>query len=692
MLNRKIKPVRQSELAECGYACLAMILDAHHVETDLNALRNRFEPSSRGTTLKTLMGAADAVGLIPRAVKLPIEELPDLLLPAILHWDMSHYVVLEKVANGRFLVHDPANGSAWMEAHSVSRHFTGVALELRPSNAFAAPPPTPVLKIRQLWGRLHGAGKAFSQIILLSIFVELLALTTPYFLQVGVDTILPSEDIGLLNLLGLVFLLVALMQGAVVLLRSVTLTRIGTQIGFGLAINIARHLLRLPISWHKRRMLGDIVGRLNAINPIQDSLTRGATLAIVDGLFGAATFFVMLIYSPSLASISLIAVLLNFGVRMWLSQKQNTAEQAAIVALGNEQSTIIECLRGITSIRMLGQEQERHAVWQNQRSEVSNAQAGAAVLRAQGEAAANVIGGIETTLSVWLGLMFVIQGALTIGMFFAFSAFRAMFWVKARALVEQAAQLRLLRLYLNRVADVVLSEEDESFVEQSHSHRERIGRIELRNVSYRYSASEPYAIKDVSLTIEAGDHIAITGKSGCGKSTLIMIILGLIRPTHGALFVDGIEIREFGYRNYHQQLSAVLQDDTLFTGTLSDNISMFVAEPSEARIRHVAELAGIAPDIEAMPLKYRTLISDMGSTLSSGQRQRILIARTLYREPSFIVMDEATSHLDTDCEKLIARNLDNLGVTRVTVAHREETLRHASARYTLVNGLLVRDA
>ncbi|MEN2789421.1 ATP-binding cassette domain-containing protein [Sphingomonas oligophenolica] len=149
---------------------------------------------------------------------------------------------------------------------------------------------------------------------------------------------------------------------------------------------------------------------------------------------------------------------------------------------------------------------------------------------------------------------------------------------------------------------------------------------------------------------------------------------------------------EFGYRNYHRQLSAVLQDDTLFTGTLSDNICMFEAEPSEERIRHVAELVGIAHDIEAMPLKYRTLIGDMGSSLSSGQRQRILIARTLYREPSFIVMDEATSHLDAECEKIIACNLDNLEVTRITVAHREETLRHASARYRFAGSGRVREA
>lgn len=686
--SRRIKPIRQTEVAECGLACLTMIVSAHGAETDLAAMRQQFLPSLRGTSLRSLMEIADGVGLIGRALQLPLEELADLELPAILHWDLSHFVVLERIKGGRYLIHDPAYGTSWMRAEAVSRHFTGIALELRSSNAFRAPAPEPRLRMRQLWSRMNGAGHAAAQVIVLSILIEILGLTTPYYLQIGIDSVLPSGDVSLLTQLGLTFAVIAFLQGATLFARAHILIRSGAQLGYSLSINLARHLLRLPISWYQRRMLGDTVGRINAIEPIQDALTRGAVLALVDGLFAGITLTVMLLYSPVLTLVLSFAVLMDFGIKFCLSIAQSNAEREVIEALGKEQTTIIECLRGIVSIRMLGSERERHLIWQNQRSDVVNSRTIAAGIRNQGDTATGIVGNLESVASVWLAMVAVIQGSMTVGMVFAYFALKGMFWSKTKNLVDQVIQLRMLGLYLERLGDIVLAPEDDGFDQAAGTRSEGLTEIVLKDVSYRYSASEPVILNSINLRIAAGSHVGITGESGGGKSTLIKIILGLIKPTSGSVTINGVDIRDFGYRNYHRLMSAVVQEDGLFTGSIADNVSMFAHEPDSERIDAALRNAEVYHDVMAMPLKQLTLVGDMGSTLSSGQRQRILIARALYREPLLLVMDEGTSHLDSRHEALIAKNLNQMNVTRITVAHREETLRHADVRYVLRGGTL----
>lgn len=692
MRMKKLLLVKQSEVAECGLACLTMIVNFHGASTDLPAMRVRFAPSLRGTSLRSIMEASNSLGLIPRAIQLPLDEIKDLDLPAIMHWDMNHYVVLERVNGSKYLIHDPGHGTSWITAKTLSEHFTGVALEFRPTDSFRAPPSRPRLKLFQLWSRIHGIKRTAAQILVLSTVIELLGLATPYYLQIGIDNVVPSADTSLLTQLGMVFIALIVIQGAVTLLRSIILVRAGSQVGFSLTANLARHMLRLPSAWFQRRMLGDIVGRVNAVDPIQDTLTRGATLTIVDGLFAVITLTVMAAYSIGLTAIVAIGVGLDLAIKGWLSGRQIAAEQTVIEAYAKEQTTVIECLRGITSIRMLGKERERQSIWQNHRSDVVNARTLAGTLRSQGDAVVGIISGIENVISVWLAMIFVIGGSLTAGMVFAFFALKAMFVAKAKSLIDQTVQIRLLRLYLDRIGDVVLEDEDSSFADHGVLREGgRFEKITLEGVSYRYSPTDPYVLQDINLTIRFGDHVAITGDSGGGKSTLIRILLGLVEPTEGAVRIDGLSLREYSVRQYHKIVSAVVQDDTLFTGTLAENISMFDEEFDLDRVEHSAMLAAIDRDIEVMPMKYNTLVGDMGSTLSSGQRQRILIARALYRRPALLVMDEGTSHLDSRHEALIARSLEGLAVTRVTVAHREETLRHATARYRLDNGRLHSD-
>ena len=246
-----------------------------------------------------------------------------------------------------------------------------------------------------------------------------------------------------------------------------------------------------------------------------------------------------------------------------------------------------------------------------------------------------------------------------------------------------------LGLHLERLSDIALADQDKSISEQALPGMPLVGRIELRNVSYRYSPTDPLVLNGIDLVVEPGAHIAITGPSSCGKSTLVKVLLSLVEPEEGELLVDGRPLSKFGYRNYREQVAAVLQDDSLFAGSLADNIALFDDAPEMERIIASAQAAAIHDEIASMPMGYDTLVGDMGSSLSGGQKQRLLLARALYREPRILVMDEGTSHLDAAREQMVNAAVAKLGITRVTIAHRLETIISARSIFTVSQGKLV---
>ncbi len=282
----KVRLVRQTEVTECGLACLAMIAGYHGLDIDLGTLRRRFIMSMRGAPLKSVMGIADTIGLTTRAVKLPIEELANLNLPAILHWDMSHYVVVEKVDKGKALIHDPAGHSKWLKQSELSKHFTGVALELRPADNFETGKQRETLKLRQLWRNMSGLKRVMAQTLALSFVLQAFVLASPYYMQIAVDTVIPAQDQNLLTVLSIGFGLFTLINLAASVLRSFVLLNAGTMMGFGISSNIVRRLFRLPIDWFEKRHVGDILSRFQSVGPIGSMLTTGAVAALLHCLMG----------------------------------------------------------------------------------------------------------------------------------------------------------------------------------------------------------------------------------------------------------------------------------------------------------------------------------------------------------------------------------------------------------------------
>ncbi|WP_434631346.1 peptidase domain-containing ABC transporter [Chromobacterium sp. CV08] len=689
--RRRLPLLLQTEAAECGLASLAMVAGywGHHI--DLANMRRRFSVSLKGSTLKSLIAMAQGLGLASRPLKLDLQHLPQLKLPCVLHWDMNHFVVLRQVAARHIIIHDPAIGERRLTMDEASKHFTGVALELSPDASFQQAKEKLEFSLLSLMGRVEGLGNGLGQLLLLGIALQVCALAAPFYLQWVVDEALVAADRNLITVLGIGFLLLVLLQTLIGAVRSWATTALATSLNFQWLGNAFAHLMRLPLPWFEKRHLGDIVSRFGSIQTMQKSLTTQFVEGVIDGLLVIATLAVMLLYSPSLAAVSLVAVALYAMLRwsVFRSLREATAEQ--IIHASRQNTHFIESARGAQSVRLFGRQEERRIGWMNALAEQFNADLRIARLNLSFQTANTLLFGAERVIVVWLAALAVMDNRFSVGMLFAFLSYKDQFSQRIAALIDKLFELRMLRLHGERVADIVLTapEPELSDVEIDPAHIQPA--IEVRHLSFRYSDGEPYVLKDLNLAIPAGQCLAVTGTSGCGKTTLLKLILGLMEPTEGEILVGGVPLRQLGLSNYRRLLGTVMQDDHLFSGSISDNICFFDPQPDSARVQECAKLAAIHDEIMAMPMNYNTLVGDIGSGLSGGQKQRVLLARALYKQPRLLVLDEATSHLDVWNEKLVNAAVRDIEMTRILVAHRPETIAMAERVVVLEQGRIVQD-
>lgn len=685
--RRRARVLEYHGSASSDLAALALVAAFHGLHVDMGAL-GAISSARPLEPLKGLIGIADRVGLNARWVDAPINQLRHVHLPSILLWDVDQCVVLERISHSRALVHDPLGDASWISIDDLACHYMGEVLELRPATDFQQPERRERLRLTQLWQHISGVKRAGIQTIVLSLVLEAFALASPYYMQVAVDDVLPALDIDLLTVLALGFALFTLINAAASLLRSFVLLSAGTALGFGIATNVARRLFRLPMSWFEQRQIGDVLSRFHSVTPIQQFLTQGAVSAVVDGCLAIFTLALMFFYSPALTLVALTAFALFALVRIVSFAALKAAEREILVAFGREHSVLIESIRGIVTLRLFNREATRHSLWQSRLTDSMNATFSFARIGIWQTTANTLIFGLETVVSVWLAIRFVIDGGFSVGMVFAYMAYKGQFTQRGSSLIDQSIAFKMLNLHLERLSDIALAQPDRGVGEAIAPTEKLLGKIELHNVSYRYGEGSQLILDGAHLTVDAGEHVVITGKSGVGKSTLVKILLGLVEPDDGEIRIDGQLLAKFGYRSYRERVGAVLQEDHVFAGSLADNIALFDDDPDAELIVSSAEAAGLHDDILAMPLGYDTLVGDMGSALSGGQKQRLLLARALYRRPQILVLDEGTSHLEAALEKKVNESISRLGITRVIVAHRHETIAAGQRIYVLEAGRL----
>src|SRR5579859_44601 len=679
--EQKLPMVFQTEAAECGLACLAMIAGHHGLNVDLPALRKRFSLSLRGTTLNHIIRFAGALDLTGRPLRVELEDLDCLKTPCILHWKMDHFVVLKKVTRKYVYLHDPAIGPRRLTFAEASRYFTGVALELTPTPSFAPRDERRPLRLRDLIGRVVGLKRALGQIFVLAAALELFSIISPLFLQLTVDKVLAALDRDLLVTLGIGFMLLIGLQSFLGALRSWTTLYFGTSLKLQWYANLFSHLVRLPVSFFEKRYFGDILSRFDGAEAIQRTLTNNFIETVLDGLISIFVLAVMFFYSRKLALIVIVSVLLYVALRNLAYRPLRRSMEEQIMRTAKQQTHLIETLRGIRTIKVLGREDSRKTRWMNLLADTTNAQVETERLTLLFKAANGLIFGLQSVAVVWFGAVLVLGGQFTVGMLFAFVAYQEQFKARITTLVDRLYDFRMLSLQVQRLADVVLEKPESTYLESTGAEVEDAS-IDVRNLFFRYSDTEPWLLEDVTFRIAPGECVAIVGPSGAGKSTLLKLMAGLLKPQSGDVIVNGHSVCK-SRAAVLGNVGFVLQDDSLFAGTIADNIAFASDTADMARVEECARLACVDGEINEMHMGYNTLIGEMGSALSGGQQQRLLLARALYQRPSILILDEATSHLDVPTEQRIAAMLVDLRMTRVFAAHRPDTIRIADRVITL---------
>lgn len=666
----RLQSILQVEASECGLVCIAMIANFYEPKTDIAGLRRKYGLSMQGAGLQDLMNIANDIGMSARPLKVSLEEIGNVKMPAILHWNFTHFVVLSKVGRKKVTLFDPAVGVRKYSREEFSRRFTGVALELNPNNDFHPPPPeVERLSLWDFWRDTAGIRSSLTQLLALSFLIQVFTLATPFYLQIVVDDVLIKQDVDLLNVLAVGFLGLTLTSVLTKALREFSALYLVSQLNFKMGDSVFYHLIRLPLAYFEKRHIGDIVSRFNSLRPIQEFITNSLVAVLIDGALAITTFALMFLYSPQLSLVVLVVVLTYAVFRIIQFRPLRNASLENIAARANQDSGFMETVRAIPSIKLVGKEQERQTSWRNQFVESINTEARIGRLTISYEAANNVLTGCEYVLLIFLGAKDVLNGMLTVGMLYAFLAYRSSFSGAVISLVNQLINYWMIGLHLERVSDITGTEKEPGTQIDSKLVLPMEGGLDARNLAYRYSPNTPYLFENFNIDIRAGDVVAIVGPSGIGKTTILKTLMGIAEPSKGELIIDGISLHEFGKKSFRHHIGAVMQNDVLFSGSIRENIAYFELDGSLEKVHQAAELACIATDIVTSPMGFNSHIGDMGSSLSAGQYQRILLARALYRKPTILFLDEGTAHVDTAIENKIMSNLKSLGITVVFVSH-----------------------
>ncbi|KWE68285.1 ABC transporter [Burkholderia ubonensis] len=688
--GRRLPVILQTQAAECGLACVGMVAGYFGHDIDMMHLRQRFNTSLKGATLGDVMRIAQRLGLASRALRLELDELGQLRRPCILHWEMSHFVVLKRVERDHVVIHDPARGARKVPMDEVSRCFTGVALELLPTAGFERKRERESISMLQLIGSVLGVRSAFVQVLTLSVALELFGILMPFYMQWVMDHVLVSSDRDLLAMLGIGFAMVALFQTAITALRSWVVTWFSSLLSVQWSANVCAHLLRLPMTYFEQRHIGDVVSRFGAVGTIQNTLTSRFVGTLLDGVMAVVTLGMLFFYNRTLTWLVIALFVVYALLRALAYRPFRQANEDQIIYAARTQTQLLESIRGVQAIKLANKQDERVAIYANAMVETANKGIVIQRLSIGFSAVHGLVSSLGRVALIWLAARQVIEGSFSAGMLVAYISFADQFVGRGSGLIDALIEFRMLRLHGERLADIVLTEV-EADMEGSVAHmpstqREAPPAISVRNLRYRYAEGEPWVLDGCSFDIAAGESVAIIGPSGQGKTTLAKLLLGLLDPHEGTIAVDGVDIRHLGLQHYRDRIGCVMQDDILFAGSIADNICFFDLDPDLARIEEAARLAQIHDDIAAMPMGYQSLVGDMGSSLSGGQCQRVLLARALYRRPDILVLDEATSHLDVARELAINEAVSAMPITRILIAHRPETIRSAERALLLENG------
>lgn len=678
---RTVPMISQAEVAECGLACLAMIVGAHGQKLSMRTLRAAFPQSIRGMTLAQMASLAGELGLDAACVEFDRGALHRLPCPCILHWGYDHFVILVRVTSRHLILNDPALGRRKVEHAEAIDKITGVGLLLKPNASFGQRRlQAQAMSFRSVTGGISGIASPLVRILFIAVVLEIIGLVIPLSGQLFVDHAIPIGDKHWLVAITAGFLILLVVQALLNALRSWLVIVLGTDVALSWGRNSFAHLMRLPSPFFLNRPLGDILSRFDAVNAMQFTLTNRFVEVLLDGATALFTGVVVSLYSIKLAAVTFACFLLYSLMRVVLFRPLEEANHLVLNSNAAAQSTLVESIRGVQTIKLNNAGSARINQFVASAMEARSRKLGLERLNIAFTTTSGLVQSVHSLLVLAIGASLIIDHTLTIGALLAYTLYSGQFTDRTTKLLDYGIELRMLFMHADRLADIVQSPPEHSVQPASDAQPADMS-IEFRNVSFRYHKDDRFILKDCSFLIPSNDVVAIVGPSGCGKTTLAKLLLGLLDPESGQILIGGVDTRALGKKRVRELAASVLQDDLIFSGNIGANIHFFSEEPDWERVENSAKLAQLHDEICGFWMGYRTIVGDMGASLSAGQKQRLLLARAIYRDPSVLVLDEATSHLDVDNERRVSTALRDLGMTRLIIAHRPQTI-------SMTNGIL----
>jgi ABC-type bacteriocin/lantibiotic exporters, contain an N-terminal double-glycine peptidase domain len=686
---RKIDFIMQIDEMDCGAASLAMICRHFGRKVSLARIRQLCHTATDGTSLKALVRAATELGLAARALKVSLRNLPMIPLPAIVHWEGNHWLVLYDVAGQFVRVADPELGLRKLPRREFETKWTGYAALFDYTPAFEqAPESKPTLA--WVFPFLARFKVILLQVLGLAVAVSFLQLLFPVFTQMVVDKVIVENDLGLLKMILLGMLAALVFVQLFTLAQEYLLAFVAVRIDTAVLDFLSRKLLSLPMSYFNSRRTGDIQRRLEGATQVRQFAVQQGVGALLAGVFLVGAIILMAMYSPLLTLAFLATTPLYVGLMILSVKVLRPLYHGVEESQGKYSSHQIDAIKGIEAVKAAAAESTFRDAMLNEFLSMSQKLFKATFIVMSWDSVLQTVGLLSTAIFLWVGATQVIHGQLTVGGFVAFSSLTAMAYAGIVRALGVWDNMQLASVLLNRLNDIFEQEpeqgRDRSLLLPVHSLE---GRIELRGVSFKYGGPEsPDILKNITLELPPGRMIGLVGRSGSGKTTLVKLIAGLFEPTQGAIYFDNVDLKTLNYRDVRQHIGIVLQENHMFSDTIARNISFGDPEPDLDRVLAAAQAAAAHELIMRLPLGYETKIGESGLLLSGGQKQRIAIARAIYNDPPVLIFDEATSALDTESERQIQENLGRLvaGRTTIVIAHRLSTIREAHSIMVLEQG------
>jgi ATP-binding cassette subfamily B protein len=685
----RVPVLQQISMVECGAACLAMVLSYYGRKTTISEVREQCGIGRDGLSALGIVKSARKYGMRVKALSLEENDFRFVPLPAIVHWEFNHFIVVERWSPKYVEVVDPASGRKRLSAKEFDEGFTGVVITMEPGVQFSRVNKISHLSLKTYAkAYIHQAPLALMQILGASLLLQVLGLVFPLLSKIVIDELIPMKGNSALQLLGVGLIMLVMAQMVTRQLRSLILLYLQARVDTNLIFSFLEHLFSLPQRFFLQRSTGDILARVSSNTVIRDTISNQLFSTVLDGTFVLVYFFILLSQSPSFTLIIVIIGLLQAILLLSTGKQISDLNRRELTAAGKSQGYLTEALAGIKTLKSSGAEQRVLERWSNLFFEQMNISVRRTYISSFIDTVTSTLGTFAPLLLLWLGTQQVINGTMAVGTMLALNTLGVSLLSPITSLIASGRQIQLVHSHMERLADVIEAEPEQDI--QSVSQPPLLtGQIRLEQVFFQYDAQSLPVLRDINVSIKPGQKVAIVGRTGAGKSTLGSLLLGLYTPTTGNIFYDSIPLRKLNYQAVRAQFGVVMQEANVFSGSIRENITLNDPGMGMEQVIKAAQIAAIHDDIMHMPMEYETMVSEGGNALSGGQRQRLAIARAIANMPIVLLFDEATSSLDVVTEKVVEQNISCLACTQIIIAHRLSTIRNADLILVLSDGQII---